>query len=137
MSVDVIDGLNIDSPLPRIGAEFVWQKRAFLRGGYVFDSAESEAGGPTLGLGFTRNNLVLDLARVFTGFSADAGAGADISLASSRVLGMSRLLAWSLVLATVASPVHAQRRDAVGFARAASGCSAAVRRARRPTAASR
>jgi len=73
MSVDVIDGLNIDSPMPRIGAEFVWQKRAFLRGGYVFDTAESEAGGPTLGLGFTRNNLVLDLARVFTGFSADAG----------------------------------------------------------------
>lgn len=73
MSVDAIDGLNIDSPLPRVGAEFVWQKRAFVRGGYVFDSAESEAGGPTLGLGFSRNNLVLDLARVFTGFSADAG----------------------------------------------------------------
>jgi hypothetical protein len=73
MSVDVIDGLHIDSPLPRLGVEFVWQKRAFLRGGYVFDSAESEAGGPTLGLGFSRNNLVLDLARVFTGFSADAG----------------------------------------------------------------
>ena len=73
LSVDVIDGLNIDNPLPRVGAEFVWQKRAFVRGGYVFDSAESEAGGPTLGLGFSRNNLVLDLARVFTGFSADAG----------------------------------------------------------------
>ncbi len=73
MSVDVIDGLHIDSPLPRVGAEFVWQKRAFVRGGYVFDSAESEAGGPTVGLGFARNNLVLDLARVFTGFSADAG----------------------------------------------------------------
>jgi hypothetical protein len=73
MSADVIDGLHIDSPLPRLGMEFVWQKRAFLRGGYVFDSPESEAGGPTLGLGFSRNNLVLDLARVFTGFSADAG----------------------------------------------------------------
>ncbi len=73
VSVDLTDGLHIDKPLPRIGAEFVWQKRAFVRGGYVFDSAESEAGGPTLGLGFSRNNLVLDLARVFTGFSADAG----------------------------------------------------------------
>jgi hypothetical protein len=73
LSVDVIDGLNIGNPLPRLGAEFVWQKRAFLRGGYVFDSARSEAGGPTIGLGFSRNNLVLDLARVFTGFSADAG----------------------------------------------------------------
>jgi hypothetical protein len=73
LSADVIDGLNIGRPLPRLGAEFVWQKRAFLRGGYVFDSARSEAGGPTIGLGFSRNNLVLDLARVFTGFSADAG----------------------------------------------------------------
>lgn len=73
VSADLTDGLNIDSPLPRLGAEFVWQKRAFVRGGYVFDSAQSEAGGPTLGLGFARNNLVLDLARVFTGFSADAG----------------------------------------------------------------
>lgn len=73
LSVDVIDGLNIGNPLPRVGAEFVWEKRAFLRGGYVFDSARSEAGGPTLGLGFSRSNLVLDLARVFTGFSADAG----------------------------------------------------------------
>jgi hypothetical protein len=73
VTADLTDGLNIDRPLPRVGAEFVWQKRAFLRGGYVFDSAESDAGGPTLGLGFSRNNLVLDLARVFTGFSADAG----------------------------------------------------------------
>jgi hypothetical protein len=73
MSADLTDGLNIDNPLPRLGAEFVWQKRAFVRGGYVFDAARSESGGPTLGLGFARNNLVLDLARVFTGFSADAG----------------------------------------------------------------
>jgi hypothetical protein len=73
VSVDLTDGLHIENPLPRVGAELVWQKRAFLRGGYVFDSAVSEAGGPTLGLGFSRNNLVIDLARVFTGFSADAG----------------------------------------------------------------
>ena len=72
LSADVIDGLNIESPAPRLGAEFVWQKKAFVRGGYVFESS-TEAGGPTLGLGFARNNLVIDLARVFTGFSADAG----------------------------------------------------------------
>jgi hypothetical protein len=73
MTADVTDGRDVGQALPRLGAEFVWQKRAFLRGGYVFDSAESDAGGPTLGLGFARNNLVLDLARVFSGFSADAG----------------------------------------------------------------
>lgn len=69
---DVIDGLHIDNPAPRVGAEFVWQKKAFVRGGYVFETG-TEAGGPTLGLGFARNSLVIDLARVFTGFSADAG----------------------------------------------------------------
>lgn len=72
VTADVIDGLNIEHPAPRVGAEFVWQKRAFVRGGYVFKS-NAEAGGPTLGLGFSRNNLIIDLARVFTGFSADAG----------------------------------------------------------------
>jgi hypothetical protein len=72
LTADVIDGLHIDHPAPRAGAEFVWQKRAFVRGGYVFES-NAEAGGPTLGLGFSRNNLIIDLARVFTGFSADAG----------------------------------------------------------------
>jgi hypothetical protein len=72
LTADVIDGLHIDHPAPRVGAEFVWQKRAFVRGGYVFES-NAEAGGPTLGLGFSRNNLIIDLARVFTGFSADAG----------------------------------------------------------------
>ena len=73
LSADLMDGLDIENPMPRFGAEFVWQKRAFVRGGYVLDAAGSESGGPTLGLGFSRNNLVLDLARVFTGFSADAG----------------------------------------------------------------
>jgi hypothetical protein len=72
LSADVIDDLHIDNPAPRVGAEFVWQKKAFVRGGYIFES-NAEAGGPTLGLGFARNNLVIDLARVFTGFSADAG----------------------------------------------------------------
>ena len=37
---------------------------------------------------------------------------------------MSRLLAWSLVLVTAASPVHAQRRDVAGFARAPARCGA-------------
>lgn len=73
LTADVVDGLHGSSPTPRVGAEFAWEKRAFVRGGFVFASQESEGGGPTLGLGFTRNNLILDLARVFTGFSADAG----------------------------------------------------------------
>jgi hypothetical protein len=72
-SADLTDGLRIGSPLPRFGAELIWQKRAFVRGGYVFESANSEAGGPALGLGLVARNLDIDIARVFTGFSADAG----------------------------------------------------------------
>lgn len=72
-SVDVVDELRPRRPLPRVGVEFGWQERAFVRGGYVFEAAGVEAGGPTLGLGFARGGLVIDLARTFTGFSADAG----------------------------------------------------------------
>ena len=73
LSADVIDGLRISRPLPRLGAEIAWQKRAFVRGGYVFESSGSESGGPALGLGLISNNLIVDLARVFSGFSVDAG----------------------------------------------------------------
>jgi hypothetical protein len=73
LSFDVMDGLEVAEPLPRIGAEFVWQKRAFLRGGFVFEPAESGAGGPSLGLGLVSRNVIIDIARVFTGYSADAG----------------------------------------------------------------
>jgi len=73
VSADVIDHLPLENPLPRIGGEFAWEKRAFLRAGYVFASGESESGGPTLGLGFVARRLVIDFARVFSGLSADAG----------------------------------------------------------------
>jgi hypothetical protein len=73
VSLDLIDGLHIRSPLPRVGAEFIWQKRAFVRAGYVFESSASDASGPSLGLGIVSRNFIIDIARVFTGFSADAG----------------------------------------------------------------
>lgn len=73
ISVDVIDAIPVGRPLPRVGSEFAWEKRAFVRGGYVFSSGSSESGGPTLGLGFVAGKLVIDFARVFAGLSADAG----------------------------------------------------------------
>jgi hypothetical protein len=73
LSADMLYGLAIERPLPRLGAEFSWQGQAFVRGGYVFESGDAEAGGPSVGLGFVRGGLTLDLARVFSGFSADAG----------------------------------------------------------------
>lgn len=73
LSADIVDGLRIARPLPRLGTELVWQNRAFVRGGYVFEADGSESGGPALGLGLVTRNIVIDIARMFTGFSADAG----------------------------------------------------------------
>jgi hypothetical protein len=73
LSADVIEELPLKRPLPRLGGEFAWEKRAFLRAGYVFASGSSESGGPTLGIGFVARRLVIDFARVFAGLSADAG----------------------------------------------------------------
>ena len=71
--VDVIDGLPVGRPLPRLGAEFVWEKLVFVRGGYVFEARDTESGGASLGIGFAVRRLVIDFARNFSGLSADAG----------------------------------------------------------------
>jgi hypothetical protein len=73
VAADLIDEFPLGQPLPRVGGEFVWEKRAFVRAGYVFQSTSTESGGPTLGVGFVVGHLVIDFARVFTGLSADAG----------------------------------------------------------------
>jgi hypothetical protein len=73
IAADLIDEFPLGRPLPRFGGEFIWEKRAFVRAGYVFESTSTESGGPTLGLGFVVSRLVIDFARVFTGLSADAG----------------------------------------------------------------
>jgi len=73
VSADVIDEFPVERPLPRLGGEFGWEKKAFLRAGYLFSLGSTESGGPTLGIGFVARRLVIDFARVFAGLSADAG----------------------------------------------------------------
>lgn len=71
---DVLDRLKMESPAPRVGAALSWRQRAHLRGGYMFDSANSEeSAGPSMGLGLATSNLRLDIATIFEGFSTDAG----------------------------------------------------------------
>jgi hypothetical protein len=71
---DVLDRLKMESPAPRVGAALSWRQRAHLRGGYVFDSANSEeSAGPSMGLGLAAGNLRVDIATIFEGFSTDAG----------------------------------------------------------------
>ena len=71
VSGDVIDEVRLTDPSARVGADLAWQKKFHARFGYVFD--QSESGGPSLGLGISAGNLVVDIARLFEGLSADAG----------------------------------------------------------------
>lgn len=68
---DVIGDVRLGSTAARLGADLTWRKTVHLRGGYAFD--DSETGGPSAGIGFALGGLVVDIARLFEGFSADAG----------------------------------------------------------------
>jgi len=67
----VVSRSSLNSPAIRLGAELGLQKQLFLRAGYA--SGSGDAAGPSIGLGFMRGALSLDFARVFGGFSSDAG----------------------------------------------------------------
>ncbi len=57
----------------RFGAVVTYRARYSLRGGYALD--EGERGGPAIGLGaYLSDGMVLDIARRFDSFSAQAGA---------------------------------------------------------------
>jgi hypothetical protein len=71
LTTDVLTELDLSGASARIGGDAVFQERVHLRAGYVFRAAESA--GPSVGLGVVAGNLVLDIARAFEGFSADAG----------------------------------------------------------------
>lgn len=73
VELDVLSDLKFGTPRPRLGAEVGFQKRAFIRGGYVATTRGSENGGPSIGIGYATRAVALDLGRVLTGFSADAG----------------------------------------------------------------
>ena len=71
LSGDLIDDARIGTPSARLGADLGWRKTVHVRGGYVFD--DSESGGASVGVGFAAGGFVIDLARLFQGFSTDAG----------------------------------------------------------------
>jgi hypothetical protein len=69
---DVLGSLANERLSLRVGSTLTYRGRYSLRGGYTMD--EGERGGPALGLGvFLSDGMVLDLARRFDGFSAQAG----------------------------------------------------------------
>lgn len=70
-ALELVNRTSLNEPSVRLGAEFGLQKQLYLRAGYA--SGTGDAAGPAFGLGFVRGKLGLDFARVFGGFSADAG----------------------------------------------------------------
>ncbi|MDP1891676.1 MAG: PorV/PorQ family protein [Gemmatimonadaceae bacterium] len=70
-SAELVNRTSLDDPAVRLGAELGLQKQLYLRAGYA--SGTGEATGPAIGLGFVRGALSIDFARVFGGFSSDAG----------------------------------------------------------------
>jgi hypothetical protein len=70
-AVELVDRTSLNEPSLRVGGELGLQKQLYLRAGYA--SGSGDAAGPAIGLGFVRGKLALDFARVFGGFSADAG----------------------------------------------------------------
>lgn len=69
---DLLGSLAYESISARLGTTITYRGRYALRGGYTL--VEGERGGPSVGLGvFLSDGMVLDLARRFDGFSAQAG----------------------------------------------------------------
>jgi hypothetical protein len=70
-ALELVNRTSFKAPEFRLGGELALQKQLFLRAGYT--SGTGDATGAAIGLGFVRGKLGLDFARVFGGFSADAG----------------------------------------------------------------
>ena len=69
---DVLGSLAYEGLSVRFGGVLTYRERYALRAGYTI--VEGERGGPALGLGvFLSQGLVIDIARRFDGFSAQAG----------------------------------------------------------------
>lgn len=68
---DVVTDVRLRGAALHLGADATWQERAHLRAGYVAQSGEGS--GPSLGVGLLAGRLAIDVARLFSGLSADAG----------------------------------------------------------------
>ena len=73
VAFDLADGIHVGNPAPRFGVDVAYRERFHVRGGYAVEASQSEAGGPSIGLGLSTGNLVFDVGRILTGLSADAG----------------------------------------------------------------
>ena len=70
---DLLSDVHLNAPSPRFGLSVGYRQVAFFRTGYLFDRGDGEGDGPSFGFGVISGSLVLDIARVVRGLSADAG----------------------------------------------------------------
>ena len=70
---DVLGDVHFDVPSLRLGATAAYKQKAYLRTGYLFDRGDSEGDGPAIGFGLSTGSLVVDIARIMRGLSADSG----------------------------------------------------------------
>jgi hypothetical protein len=70
---DVLGDVHFDVPSLRLGATASYKQKAYLRTGYLFDRGDSEGDGPAIGFGLSTGSLVVDIARIMRGLSADSG----------------------------------------------------------------
>ena len=72
VSVDIAD-LGNDCALIRTSYDLGELQKDSCAAAIAFEASGSESGGPSFGLGYGTERIGIDLARVFTGLSADAG----------------------------------------------------------------
>lgn len=71
---DLIGPMRFNDPTALVGADISWRDQVHVRGGYIFEpAARSDGSGPSIGFGLVAGDLVIDIARMFQGLSADAG----------------------------------------------------------------
>ena len=70
---DMLANLQFDSPSVRFCATAAYKDRAYLRAGYISARGEGDGDGPSIGFGISTGNLVVDIARIMRGLSADSG----------------------------------------------------------------
>ena len=72
VSADALGTIRLQNPSLRLGATMAYRQRAYLRGGYVMDRGDGEGEGPAIGFGISTANVVVDIARIMRGLSADS-----------------------------------------------------------------
>lgn len=73
VSADALGTARFRSPSLRVGATMAYREKAYLRGGYLMDRGDGEGEGPAIGFGISTGSVVVDIARVMRGLSADSG----------------------------------------------------------------